>query len=679
MNITSNIGTKRLFYYDVFGNTVSGPSDPAYNYETNFSEFSSQLGPKSGREFKTVSIESYVAGSANINPPGGGMGFPNAFYSANITTGNLVLGINTIETNYAFGGTLNPTADMYLKLTIGPIGGIADETILFHVSPIFGSTFLTFSNIELQSDSVTVTAKIYHKITIKTDSGNYYRISTEDLSNTQTTVTVPELVWYPDRRATNYELIVQSGASFEVALSKQLTQHPESNYSYVRLTTAEKTYTIGASLVMTTQPDMTLNDVLQYIPNRIQASLSGNGFIFDPAASYRVGNRESETILGFGVNLNPTSEGQAGQYPVYVFSDKGVFALEQTGDPEIAFGRISPVSNFNGINNPYAITNANTLIIATDNKYIYALAGLESKRIDEAIANDPDYKEYLKQVRVGYHRATDYEEVIFSNPTFPYSLCYNLKYKVWYKATERFKFFFYDYPELMGLTVDNVLKDFSDKSTQQPVNWLIQTRPIHLESPYEFKRLFPFYLRMRMKQTPQVDPENYSPINFRLKGYKDSGTIVYDLYNVSIKTADLIDHRVYNQFGSMYAYRIALSGSSYHDKGHIDRIELFYETRYQETRRRLNISAQYSYIMEDTQIILPDPCGLCGQPEIWNQATAQETVTIPGTYHNFERVPYVDVLDMDGYRIDPSIQIDLSTYAVTIVCQPAIPYKVMLH
>ena len=679
MDYVSGISTFTDLLFDSEGNSVSS-FDPPYAYETNIREYDASFAPKAGREFKTVTIVSSLPGAGTSNPPGGPTALAQGDYSAAIVSGNLVFSITTTETNYSSGGQFPAGAYMELEVSIGPVGSPADETIFFNVGPS-GNTapFFGFSGMRILNDNITVGARIYHVITIKTDSGTYKRILSGDISDLETTVSVPKLIWYPDRRAIKYELIVQNGAAYELAISKQLNQHPESNYSYVRLTTLEQTYTIGSSLITTTEPDLSVNSIFQYIPNLVQASLSGSPFIFDPAASYRGGNRENDTILGFGINLNPTSEGQAGQYPFYVFTDKGIYMLEQTGDPTLAFGRLSTASNFNGINNPYAYCNAQNVIIATDNKYIYAMAGLDIQRIDEAIANDPDYKEYLKQVRVGYHRATDYEEVIFSNPTFPYSLCYNLKYKVWYRATERFKFFFYDYPELMGLTVDNVLKDFSDKSTQQPVNWLIQTRPIHLQSPYEFKRLFPFYLRMRMKQTPQVDPENYSPINFRLKGYKDSGTIVYDLYNVSVKTADLIDHRVYNQFGSMYAYRIALSGSSYHDKGHIDQIELFYETRYQETRRRLNISAQYQYIMEDTQIILPDPCGLCGQPVIWNQPTAQETVTIPGTYHNFERVPYVDVLDMDGYRIDPSIQIDLSTYAVTIVCQPAIPYKVMLH
>ena len=679
MDYVSGISTFSDLLFDSDGNSVSS-FDPPYAYETNIREYDASFAPKAGREFKSVTIVSSLSGAGTSNPPGGPIALAQGDYSAAIVSGNLVFSITTTETNYSSGGQFVLGASMEMEVQIGPTGGPADETIFFNVGPN-GNTapFFGFSGMRILNDNITVGARIYHVITIKTDSGTYKRILSGDISDLETTVSVPKLIWYPDRRAIKYELIVQNGAVYELAISKQLNQHPESNYSYVYMSTAEQTYTIGASLITTTEPDLSVNSIFQYIPNLIQASVSGSPFIFDPAASYRVGNRENDTILGFGINLNPTSEGQAGQYPVYAFSDKGVWALEQTGDPEIAFGRISPVSNFNGINNPYAITNAGQLIIATDNKYIYALAGLESSRIDEAIANDPDYKNYLRQVRIGYHRATDYEEVIFSNPLFPYSLCYNLKYKVWYKATERFKFFFYDYPELMGLTVDNVLKDFSSKSTQQPVNWLIQTRPIHIGSPFEFKRLFPFYIRMRMKQPPQANPENYSPINFRLKGYKDSGTIVYDLYNVSVKTSDLIDYRVYNQFGSMYAYRIAISGSSYHDNGHFDQIELFYERRYEVTRRRLNISAQYQYIMEDSEIILPDPCCQGDQPVIWNQPTAQQTVTIPGTYHNFERVPYVDVLDMDGYRIDPSIQINLSTYAVTIVCQPAIPYKVMLH
>lgn len=656
MAYLSGLSTFSDSYYDASGNTIGSPDDPTYSYEINAREFDGTFSPLAGREFKTVTIVSTSPTSGSNTPPGGGSGLPSAVFSAAITAGNLVFGIDTVETNFGTGGSFATSPFMRVRVEIGPVGSPANQTIFFNVSPAGNlAPFFNFSGVDLQIGNTAVTSKVYHRITIKTDSGTYYRIQTGDIATAQTTVNLPELIWYPDRRAITYELIVKNGATFEIALTKQLNQHPESNYSYTRLSTAERTYTIGTSTITTTEPSLAVNLIQQYVPNRIQASISGNPFIFDVAATYRVGNRENDTILGFGINLNPTSEGQAGQYPVYAFSDKGVWALEQTGDPEIAFGRISPVSNFNGINNPYAITNAGSLIIATDNKYIYALAGLESTRIDEAIANDPDYKEYLKQIRIGYHRATDYEEVIFSNPFFDYSLCYNLKYKVWYKATERFKFFFYDYPELMGLTVDNVLKDFADKDIESPVEWSLTTRVLQFQEPYVFKRMFPSYLRLFLKQPLRQNPELYSPIRVQLKGYRDSATVVYGLYDQSIKTDTIGDHRIYNQYGSMYAYRIILSGCHYHKQGQIQGLDGFIDYRYAETRRRLDCTAQYLYANGETGISICN-CEGGGGTDAYFPYIGVATESIVVT-HNLDKIPSVFVTDMDGYLIEVGVQL----------------------
>jgi hypothetical protein len=451
-------------------------------------------------------------------------------------------------------------------------------------------------------------------------------------------------------------MVIQDEGVFELALDKNLTSHPNSNYSYVMLTEAEQTYTIGSSILFATEPNILLNDIKQWVKNRIQASISGTPFYFDPIATYRVGNRERDTILGFGINLNPTSEGQAGQYPVYAFSDKGVWALEQISDPTIAFGKISPVTNFNGINNPYAIANAGTLIIATDNKYIYALAGLESVRIDEAIANDPDYKDYLKQIRIGYHRASDYEEVIFSNPFYDYSLCYNLKYKVWYKATERFKFFFYDYPELMGMTIDNVLKDFSDKDELNPVSWSMTTRVIQYGQPYVYKRLYPSFIRMEVRQPLQSEEEAYSPVRIQLKGYRDDQNITYTLFDQEIKTNQLFDPRIYNQYGSMYAYRLMLSGNSYHRAGNIMWLDTDVEYRYERNRRRHNCTAQYLYAMNESTISICNcPDGeesTCPSFSYIGTAETSRVIT-----HNLNKIPSVFVTDENGFLIDVGVQL----------------------
>jgi hypothetical protein len=680
MTYLSGLSTFSDSYYDASGNTIGSPDDPSYAYEINAREFDGTFTPLAGREFKTVTIVSNSPTSGSNTPPGGGSSLPSAVFTAAITAGNLVFGIDTMETNFGTGGMFATSASMRIKVEIGPVGSPADQTIFFDVSPA-GNTapFFNFSGVDLQISNVVVTGKIYHRITIKTDSGTYYRIQTGDIATAQTTVTLPELIWYPDRRAITYELIVKNGATFEIAVTKQLNQHPQSNYSYARLSTAERTYTIGASAITTPEPSLAVNLIQQYVPNRIQASLSGNPFIFDLAATYRVGNRENDTILGFGINLNPTSEGQAGQYPVYAFSDKGVWALEQTGDPEIAFGRISPVSNFNGINNPYAITNAGSLIIATDNKYIYALAGLESTRIDEAIANDVNYKDYLKQIRIGYHRATDYEEVIFSNPFYSYSLCYNLKYKVWYKATERFKFFFYDYPELMGLTTDNVLKDFSNKDELSTVQWELTTRVLQLKEPYVYKRLFPSYLRLQLMQPVRENAADYSPIRIKLLGYRDAPNVVYTLYDQSIKTDALLDHRIYNQYGSMYAYRLVLSGTNRNRNAQIQGLDAFIDYRYMETRRRMNASAQYVFANGESGISIFDPNGETGKYYyVYPGYVNQEVFTLPASVHGFTREPDVTLRDQEGYTFEAPVRVHPTTFDITILVKPAIPYRILL-
>lgn len=630
------------------------------DYEISQLIVSSLLNPKTGREFKTVTVLASNAGAENVVTPNG-TNTPATSYAATIDgNGRLKLDFDITETDYNDGANTGalpaPGAYMDLKIEIGPTGSSADEVIYITVKPGGNSTpYVQFSDVLIEVDAITVAAKIYHRITIKTDAGTYYRILDGDIPTGTTQVTLPELIWYPDRRATRYELIVENGGTYEVALDKQLNQHPQSNYSYIFLSVSEQTYTIGDSVVTTDAPDLNVNNLVQYVPNRIQASISGNAFIFDPAASYRVGNRENDTILGFAINLNPTSEGQAGQYPVYAFSDKGIWALEQTGDPTIAFGRITPVSNFNGINNPYAYCNAQELIVATDNKYIYALAGLEVTRIDEAISNDPDYEEYLKQIRIGYHRASEYEELIFSNPFYDYSLCYNLKYKVWYKATERFKFFFYDYPELMGLTVDNVLKDFSDKDTITPVSWEITTRVIQYGDPYVFKRMYPFFVRMRVEQPLQENAEDYLPFRVQLKGYRDTPTLTYNLWDQSIKTDKVFDPRVYNQFGSMYAYRIILSGTNSHRNGNIKWFDTDVEIRYDQTRRRNNCSAQFIYTMENSNISICNCAEGSGTDAYFSYTgTAEESRVIT---HGLNKIPSVFVTDEEGYLIEVGVQL----------------------
>jgi hypothetical protein len=631
-----------------------------WDYEVDELLHISILNPKAGREFKVVSIvESIDGDEATLTPNGQNLPYTN--YQANLTTspGKLFLSINAIQSDLIGTSLPGQVPKMRIKLEIGPIGEPTDEVVYMYVQPSGSlAPYVAFSDVQLETGEVSVSAKIYHIITIKTDSGTYQRILEGDIADTDTEVTLPEVIWYPDSRAVKYELIVQNGEAFELALSKQLNQHPINNYAYSILSTEEQTYEIGTSIVAATEPDLSVNEVIQYVPSRAQAALSRNPFLIDIAATYPVGNRERDIIMGFAVNTNPTSEGQAGQYPVYVLTNKGISALEQTGDPTIAFGRISPVSNFNGVNNPYSFCNAQNLIIAADNKYIYALAGLNAQRIDEAISEDPDYPNFIKQMRIGYHRAASYEEVIFSNPFYDYSLCFNTKYRMWYKTTERYKFFFYDYPDLMGMTVTNELKNFDTKDEITPVAWSIQTRPLIFKEPYMMKRMFyNSIIRMQWKQPLQENAEDYSPINIKLLGYKDSPNVHYTLLDQTIKTDLKKDWMLYQYFGPMYAYRLNMSGTSSHKGSYLHNIDADFEKENENERRRYDCSSLFLYAEDPASISICNCEEGGGTDAYFPFDGSLLNVTSIVITHGLNKIPDAFVTDIYGFQINVTKQL----------------------
>lgn len=679
MNFNSGSGGSTYSYYLNDG-TPSDFNSP-WDYEVDEQLHISILTPKTGREFKTVTIVESIDGDEGTTTPNG-QNLPYTNYVADLTTdpGKLFMSINAIQSDLSGTSLPGQVAKMRIKLEIGPTGEATDEVIYFWVQPGGNqSPYVLFSDVELETDTVIVGAKIYHRITIKTNNGTYYRVQDGDIADTDTSVTLPEVIWYPDARAVLYELIVENAGEFELAISKQLNQHPVSNYAYVILSVAEQTYDLGTNLQTIDEPTMAVNDIFQYVPNRAQASISGNPFIFQAAATYYVGNRERDIIMGFAVNTNPTSEGQAGQYPVFILSNKGVWTLEQISDPTIAFGKISQVSNFNGLNNPYSYCNAQSIIIAADNKYIYTLKGLTAVRIDEAISDDPDYKDFIKQMRVGYHRASNYEEVIFSNPFYDYSLCYNLKYGAWYKSTNRYKFFFYDYPDLLGMTVDNELKDFENKNTELPVAWSIQTRPLIFNEPYMMKRLFHnSIVRMQWKQPLQENAENYPPINVKLLAYRDSPNVSYTFLDHTFKTDFKKDWMLYQYYGPVYAYRLIMSGNSQNKGSYLHGIDADVTTIHEKWKRRYDCSSQFLFSEDPASLSICHCAEGSGTDAYFNYTGAAATSQV--ITHGLNKIPGVLVTDLDGYVISCGVQLVItegepSLTQIRLTFEDPIPYK----
>lgn len=584
--------------YDDDWNPVD-PSQWTSNNEILTETGTGTYSPLAGKEFKEVVITeapAIVPGSGPIGYPGPDPN-PEAFHSVSINEdGELVVEM-TYELAFGVSGQLGaPNYFLRLKLTVGDIGTNENnveyefkiEMVPDGLSGNPRPTKFIFSEVIDYNAGEESDYILYHIVTLKTDVGTFKRIAEVLFTMSGSVIELPEILAYPDRRAIKYELLVKNVDEYETVFVKELIQHPSDNYSYSRLHNSERTYTLGSSAIITdTPPDLSVNLKYSYARNKGMASVTNQPFIFDVATTFKVGNRENDTIQAFAVNAMDISSGQYGQYPLYVLSDKSAWALEQTSDPSIAFGSITPVNNFNGTENPDAVCNTSDQnIIAADRNYIYILQGQNANRIDRAISQTPNYEQYLKGIKLAFHKTPDYEEVICSNPAFNFSWIYNIRYNVWYRGSETFRHFFQDQPYILGITKDNVVKDFNSKDPYQGVSWSIRTRPWNFGSKYVLKKLLKSMIRARFQQVHQENPDDYISMTVRVRGWKEAQEHPYDVVYYLTKEEISKDLWLINRFGAFNAFSIELSGNSQQEGSYLHIAEITHETRYETRIRR---------------------------------------------------------------------------------------------
>jgi hypothetical protein len=238
-------------------------------------------------------------------------------------------------------------------------------------------------------------------------------------------------------------------------------------------------------------------------PNRVQASEIENPLVMPYKNSYQVGN---SSVLGFAVNGEPVSEGQFGQYPVYVFTGEGMYMMDVGVDPFI-----TSVRQINGevCNSPKTIKNIGVGVLFTTGKGLMVINNREvnslSINFEQELHNDyavrhnslyqqaiaivalgsPDrfvstvpFMDYLIGSNIGY----DYpnREIWVNNPQYPYSYVFSIDYKAWSKRDETFTTIVDDYPRYYAQQ-GNGCKNLSAKEGVQNTNIFLLTNPVKLK------------------------------------------------------------------------------------------------------------------------------------------------------------------------------------------------------
>lgn len=131
-----------------------------------------------------------------------------------------------------------------------------------------------------------------------------------------------------------------------------------------------------------------------YYPNKLYVSDAANPFIFRSQSHVRVGSGE---IRGMSTAVQALSQGQFGQFPLYVFCSDGIWALEvgSTGAYEAA----KPVSR-DVLTNPDSVTQLDNAVAFVTDKGLMCISGskveLLSEKLDGLVSDDDFIEDTLQ-------------------------------------------------------------------------------------------------------------------------------------------------------------------------------------------------------------------------------------------------------------------------------------------
>lgn len=367
------------------------------------------------------------------------------------------------------------------------------------------------------------------------------------------------LLSYPDARATEitlYSLKITSGeVGFLSTKTFALTASKSNNFAYYiapDLKPIDMSYSSTPIKGSLTQPPESNRE--QVYQNAMKVSEVNNPFTFPVQNTYQVGNG---SITGIASNTIALSTGQFGEFPLYVFTTDGIWAMYVGGD-EVNYTSSRPVSR-EVCNNPKSIKAIDTGVVFSTAKGIMVIAGSSTKELSEPIegavfdidklslfkkalnhdklttllseVTGEDIHNYIASANVGYNYIES--EIWFTNPLKSYS--YVFSKGLWYKVKQTGNRFVDDYPKQYLLTNTGDLVDIAsevlitgsegkERAASQQI--MLLTRPLKF-GDVEFKQMLTAIMRGQLTTVNLI--EEATPTDILHK--KWAGIHVYGSYD----------------------------------------------------------------------------------------------------------------------------------------------------
>lgn len=350
-------------------------------------------------------------------------------------------------------------------------------------------TLLQYFDKSSTSYNVTVYVKMDVDGVGKWISSSIESISISSLSNIR-------YFFYPDTHAKEVRLIYNAGSDLTpiwMGYTLELKQHPNLNGAYW--------YSEDASVFEpVTIP--TVGEAIYQELNKVYTSEVGNPFYFPIGGINTIGTGK---ILALASNVRAISQGQFGEYPLYVFTDSGIWMMEvddkglYKAKQPMSLDCIEPTSKVTSVDNAvaYVIKRGLMLVSSSETRCISdALDGIaeDTPNIDAIGGKTQKYNwnKYKEGAVCAYDEVNQRLHVY--NPTYtfaqgenPYHFVYSVRTGLW--STE-------DDSELLKSTIsgkyvntDSGLLDMTfGESVPTERGQTILTRPISFETD-AYKRM----------------------------------------------------------------------------------------------------------------------------------------------------------------------------------------------
>ena len=306
-------------------------------------------------------------------------------------------------------------------------------------------------------------------------------------------------LFYPNTNA--YKFVICNQNESPIGFETKPTSHDFLNgaFAYLGLDGTINGNSISYNIITTANP--IVSD-----PNKVYTSEITNPFYFPVTGINTIGTGE---ILGISSAVKALSQGQFGQFPMYVFATDGVWALETSASG--TFNAKQPVTRDVCIC-PESITQVDGAVLFATDRGIMMLQGSTANCISLDLDKDAqdltafpqliellnkhqypipsvdsNFKEYVKDCRMVYDYVN--QRIIVARPNATYAYVYSLKSNKWGIMESTIMDSINSYPEAYAVGTDGRLLDFSHNPTTEDTKVTLITRPIKFDAPNELKTI----------------------------------------------------------------------------------------------------------------------------------------------------------------------------------------------